>query len=266
MDVLSRYKSNFIRLSIDNRSLRLKRSLFSIDTPLQFWTDAEAGKSCPIKISMWSHQARSDKVSFVENNATANFVGDVCVFVGGAVESDGAAMFSLLTDTSKHRFKTQSMTPLILSTTEILQNVKTTALLLKDELNTHVVDINVRIGSCNQSGSQLEDLLDQHMMEALHQRRLAQQLLHICDYARHHAMAAPLCMPHDLTKITELLKVCRRPGFLYVCFSSYVIFRAGKQKNCGAQSHNTGLERKSGVQVLCRHLTLLFSPIFVCKY
>jgi hypothetical protein len=158
------------------------------------------------------------------------------------------------------------MTPLILSTTEILQNVKTTALLLKDELNTHVVDINVRIGSCNQSGSQLEDLLDQHMMEALHQRRLAQQLLHICDYARHHAMAAPLCMPHDLTKITELLKVCRRPGFLYVCFSSYVIFRAGKQKNCGAQSHNTGLERKSGVQVLCRHITLLFSPIFVCKY
>jgi hypothetical protein len=219
MDVLSRYKSNFIRLSIDNRSLRLKRSLFSIDTPVEFWRDAEAGKSCSIKISMWSHQVRSDKVSFVENDATASFVGDVCVFIGGAAQSDGAAMLSLLTETSKHRIKTQSMTPLILSTTEILQNVKTTALLLKDELNTHVVDINVRIGSCNQSASQLEDLLDQHMMEALHQRRLAQQLLHICDYAQHHAMTAPLCMPHDLTKIIELLKV----GASHVCCLSYVI-------------------------------------------
>jgi len=70
---------------------------------------------------MWSHQVRSDKVSFVENDATASFVGDVCVFIGGAAQSDGAAMLSLLSETSKHRIKTQSMTPLILSTTEILQ-------------------------------------------------------------------------------------------------------------------------------------------------
>jgi hypothetical protein len=254
MDVLSRYKSDFIRLSQDNRSLRLGRSLFSIDTPVEFWTDAEAGKSCSIKISMWSHQVRSDKVSFVDNNATATFVGDVCVLIGGAADSDGAGMFSLLSETSKHRIKTQSMSPLILSTTECVQKVKTSALLLKDELNTQVFDIHVRIASCNQSAPQLEDLLDQHMMEALHQRRLAQQLLHICDYARHHAIGAPLCMPDDLEKITELLKVDVSECECLLLVLQDV--RAGKQKNCASHSHNSGLEREGGMQVIyiCTHI------------
>jgi len=54
-------------------------------------------------------------------------------------------------------------------------------------------------------------------------------------------------MPHDLTKIIELLKV----GASHVCCLSYVISVQASKKTVEAQSHNTGLERKSGVQVLC---------------
>ena len=207
MDVLSQHKSDFYRLSQDNCSLLLQRSIFSIETPVDFWNAAESGKASIIKISVWSRRVRIETAATIDKDAAADFVGDTLVHVGGPAGSDGQCMFLKLRDTAQHRIKFETMSPMLLSTTEALQRVGERCLLLKDELNTQVVDLKMRIGSSNCSVAALEELLDQHMMEALHQRRLAQKLLHIVEYAEHHAIKAPYCTPEDLQSILDLLKV-----------------------------------------------------------
>ena len=228
MDILGHHKSEFYRLSKDNCSLQLQRYLFSMKIPVEFWKAAEAGKACFIKIGVWSRQVRIETAANAEKDAAANFVGDAFVLVGGPGESDGKNAFLMLQDTTRHRIKAETMSPLLLSAREALQQVGERVYVLKDELNTQVIDLKVRIGSCNRSVSELENLLDQHMMEALHQRRLAQKLLHIVEYAEHHEIKAPLCSPEDLQCIIGLLKVhffYKLPNkmFLYPFCSSLMV-------------------------------------------
>jgi hypothetical protein len=212
MDVVSQYKSHFIRLSNDNCSLHLPSSLWSISTPLEFWNDAEAGKAGRIKISIWCRQVQGSKAASVDSDATAVFVGDVSIDVGGAAQSQGAAMFAALRDTSRRRIKTETMSPLLLSISEVVQRIDENKFVAKDELNTEVADVCVRLGSCNRSASQLEEVLNQHMMEAVHQRRLGQKLLQINEYARQHGIKAPYCSQEELDRMVEQLKVSKRTG------------------------------------------------------
>jgi hypothetical protein len=211
MDVVGQYKSNFIRLSKDNHSLQLQNTLWSVNTPVEFWNAAEAGKKCHIKISLWSRQVHSAKAANVDHDASAELVGDVGVAVGGAAGSDGEAMFSMLRDTLRRRIKVETMSPLLLSTSELAQKFGENNFVVKDELNTQVADITVRFGSCNRSAAELEEELNQHMMAALHQRRLGQKLLNINEYAQHHSMKVPHCSPEELERIVEALKVSSLP-------------------------------------------------------
>lgn len=207
MDILGVHKSEFYRLSKDNCSLQSQHSLFSMKSPLEFWKAADAGKACFIKIGVWSRQVRIETTANSDKDAVAQFVGDALIYVGGPADSDGYEMFCMLQDTERHRIKVETMSPLLLSTREALQRVEERVCVLKDELNTQVIDLKVRIGSCNRSVAELESLLDQHMMEALHQRRLAQKLLHIVEYGEHHAIKAPFCSPEELQCIIDSLKV-----------------------------------------------------------
>jgi len=208
--VLGYCKSDFIRLSKDNSSLQLRRSLMSVKAPLEFWNAAEAGKANCIKISLWQRQVRNEHAGSVDSESSAEFVGDVRVVVGGESGSEGARMLSMLRSTSGSRVKVEQMSPLLLSSTEIMQRTGEISLLMKDELTSQVADLRVRIASCNRSAAELEDLLTQHMMESLHQRRLAQKLLDIVDFARHPPLLAPHCSTQDLETITDSLKVTAR--------------------------------------------------------
>jgi hypothetical protein len=207
MDLLGQFKSHFIRVSQDNCSLHLPRTLWSFTTPVEFWNAADAGKVCCIKISLWARQILSERVARVDDDAAAEFVGDVRIAVGGSADSEGGLLFSALRETSRRRIKVETMSPMLLSTSEVVQKFDEHSFVAKDELNTQVVELKLRFGSCNRSASELEELLNQHMMEALHTRRLAQKLLHILEYARRHGMKAPHCSSQELQTMSEALKV-----------------------------------------------------------
>jgi hypothetical protein len=142
-------------------------------------------------------------------------VGDVLIAVGGAPGSDGEAMFSMLRDTSQCRIKVETMSPLLFSTSELARKFGENKFVVKDELNTQAADLTVRFGSCNRGAAELEEELNQHMMAALHQRRLGQKLFHIVEYAQQHRMKVPHCSPEELERIIEALKVSSLtlPGF-----------------------------------------------------
>jgi hypothetical protein len=249
MEVLGQFKSDFIQLSNDNCTLRLPRFLWSIKTPVEFWEAAERNRQCTVSMSIWTHQIRSNRAAQVDKNTVADFLGDAYVAVGGASGSEGAINFGNLIDASVHRIKVQSMAPLLLSTSEVLAKVSERDLVLKDELNTRVVEMKVSIGSCDRSAVELDALLDEHMLEALHHRRLAQKLLDIVDYARHNAIVAPSCLPHELEALIDSLKASAAIWCAYRCT---VLTPGHIVQACKKTVERTILIREWSESVACR--------------
>ena len=227
----------------------------SVKAPINFWNAAEAGKAGIIKISLWQRQVRNEHAAAVDRESSAEFVGDLRLVVGGNPGSEGARMLSALRSTSGSRVKVEQMSPLLLSSAEVMQSIGESTFVMKDELTTQVADLRVRIGSCNRSAAELEELLTQHMMECLHQRRLAQKLLEIVDYARHPPLLAPHCSAQDLEAISDALKVTItarwRPSALHPLSTDFPVLTltSGEQEDCRAHCLDEGLEHNGIMHV-----------------